>query len=101
MKFSHDKVSHYLRLVNDKNELHSTIVPGQLVVDCVLAYFQIEWTQFNVKYKRTIDIDEEVTFKKVSHNEISVFGLNDEEKNNISCTNKKKQQQQQPKTTTF
>ena len=27
MKFSHDKVSHYLRLVNDKNELHSTIVP--------------------------------------------------------------------------
>ncbi|TKW73695.1 MAG: hypothetical protein DI610_09215, partial [Staphylococcus hominis] len=48
MRFSHDKVSHYLRLVNDKNELHSTIVPGQLVVDCVLAYFQIEWTQFNM-----------------------------------------------------
>ena len=80
MRFSHDKVSHYLRLVNDKNELHSTIVPGQLVVDCVLAYFQIEWTQINVKYRRTIDIDEEVTFKKVSHNEISVFGLNGEEK---------------------
>ena len=78
MKFSHDKVSHYLRLVNDKNELHSTIVPGQLVVDCVLAYFQIEWTQFNVKYKRTID--EEVTFKKVSHNEINVFGLKGEKK---------------------
>ena len=49
-------------------------------MDCVLAYFQIEWTQFNVKYKRTIDIDEEVTFKKVSHNEINVFGLNGEEK---------------------
>ncbi|MEL3748663.1 hypothetical protein ACUW95_000921 [Staphylococcus hominis] len=80
MKFSHDKVSHYLRLVNDTNELHSTIVPGQLVVDCVLAYFQIEWTQINVKYRRTIDIDEEVTFKKVNHNEISVFGLNGEEK---------------------
>ncbi|WP_368865022.1 hypothetical protein [Staphylococcus hominis] len=80
MKFSHDKVSHYLRLVNDTNELHSTIVPGQLVVDCVLAYFQIECTQINVKYRRTIDIDEEVTFKKVNHNEISVFGLNDEEK---------------------
>ncbi|WP_336950061.1 hypothetical protein [Staphylococcus hominis] len=80
MRFSHDKVSHYLRLVNDKNELHSTIVPGQLVVDCVLAYFQIEWTQINVKYRRTIDIDEEVTLKKVSHNEISVFGLNGEEK---------------------
>ena len=80
MKFSHDKVSHYLRLVNDTNELHSTIVPGQLVVDCVLAYFQIEWTQIHVKYRKTIDIDEEVTFKKVSHNEINVFGLNDEEK---------------------
>lgn len=80
MKFSHDKVSHYLRLVNDTNELHSTIVPGQLVVDCVLAYFQIEWTQINVKYRRNIDIDEEVTFKKVNHNEISVFGLNGEEK---------------------
>lgn len=80
MKFSHDKVSHYLRLVNDKNELHSTIVPGQLVVDCVLAYFQIEWTQINVKYRKTIDIDEEVIFKKVNHNEISVFGLNGEEK---------------------
>ena len=80
MKFSHDKVSHYLRLVNDKNELHSTIVPGQLVVDCVLAYFQIEWTQFNVKYRKIIDIDEEVILKKVSHNEINVFGLNDEEK---------------------
>jgi len=80
MRFSHDKVSHYLRLVNDKNELHSTIVPGQLVVDCVLAYFQIEWTQFNVKYRKAIDIDEEVILKKVSHNEINVFGLNDEEK---------------------
>lgn len=80
MRFSHDKVSHYLRLVNDTNELHSTIVPGQLVVDCVLAYFQIEWTQFNVKYRKTIDIDEEVTLKKMSHNEISVFGLNGEEK---------------------
>ena len=80
MRFSHDKVSHYLRLVNDKNELHSTIVPGQLVVDCVLAYFQIEWTQFNVKYKRTIDIDEEVTFKKVSNNEINVFGLKKKKK---------------------
>ncbi|RIO48894.1 hypothetical protein BUZ55_07160 [Staphylococcus hominis] len=80
MRFSHDKVSHYLRLVNDTNELHSTIVPGQLVVDCVLAYFQIEWTQIHVKYKKTIDIDEEVTLKKVSHNEISVFGLNGEEK---------------------
>ena len=80
MKFSHDKVSHYLRLVNDTNELHSTIVPGQLVVDCVLAYFQIEWTQINVKYRKTIDIDEEVTLKKVSHNEINVFGLNGEEK---------------------
>lgn len=80
MKFSHDKVSHYLRLVNDTNELHSTIVPGQLIVDCVLAYFQIEWTQIHVKYRKTIDIDEEVTLKKVSHNEISVFGLNGEEK---------------------
>lgn len=80
MRFSHDKVSHYLRLVNDKNELHSTIVPGQLVVDCVLAYFQIEWTQFNVKYRRTIDIDEEVILKKMNHNEINVFGLNGEEK---------------------
>lgn len=80
MRFSHDKVSHYLHLVNDKNELHSTIVPGQLVVDCVLAYFQIEWTQFNVKYRKIIDIDEEVILKKVSHNEISVFGLNGEEK---------------------
>ncbi|MCI2924746.1 hypothetical protein [Staphylococcus hominis] len=80
MRFSHDKVSHYLRLVNDKNELHSTIVPGQLVVDCVLVYFQIEWTQIHVKYRKTIDIDEEVTLKKVSHNEISVFGLNGEEK---------------------
>lgn len=80
MRFSHDKVSHYLRLVNDKNELHSTIVPGQLVVDCVLAYFQIEWTQIHVKYRKTIDIDEEVTFKKVSHNEINVFSLNGEEK---------------------
>ncbi|MBV5221681.1 hypothetical protein [Staphylococcus hominis] len=80
MRFSHDKVSHYLRLVNDKNELHSTIVPGQLVVDCVLAYFQIEWTQFNVKYRKIIDIDEEVILNKVSHNEISVFGLNGEEK---------------------
>lgn len=80
MRFSHDKVSHYLRLVNDKNELHSTIVPGQLVVDCVLAYFQIEWTQFNVKYRMIIDIDEEVILKKVSHNEINVFGLNGEEK---------------------
>lgn len=80
MRFSHDKVSHYLHLVNDKNELHSTIVPGQLVVDCVLAYFQIEWTQFNVKYRRTIDIDEEVVFKKVSQNEIKAIGLNGEEK---------------------
>ena len=80
MRFSHDKVSHYLRLVNDKNELHSTIVPGQLVVDCVLAYFQIEWTQFNVKYRKIIDIDEEVILNKVSHNEINVFGLNGEEK---------------------
>ena len=80
MRISHDKVSHYLRLVNDKNELHSTIVPGQLVVDCVLAYFQIEWTQFNVKYRKIIDIDEEVILKKVSHNEINVFGLNGEEK---------------------
>ena len=80
MRFSHDKVSHYLRLVNDTNVLHSTIVPGQLVVDCVLAYFQIEWTQFNVKYRKIIDIDEEVILKKVSHNEINVFGLNDEEK---------------------
>ena len=80
MRFSHDKVSHYLRLVNDKNELHSTIVPGQLVVDCVLAYFQIEWTQFNVKYRKIIDIDEEVNLNKVSHNEINVFGLNGEEK---------------------
>ena len=80
MRFSHDKVSHYLRLVNDTNELHSTIVPGQLVVDCVLAYFQIEWTQFNVKYRKIIDIDEEVILNKVSHNEISVFGLNGEEK---------------------
>ena len=80
MRFSHDKVSHYLRLVNDKNELHSTIVPGQLVVDCALAYFQIEWTQFNVKYRKIIDIDEEVILKKVSHNEINVFGLNGEEK---------------------
>lgn len=80
MRFSHDKVSHYLRLVNDKNELHSTIVPGQLVVDCVLVYFQIEWTQFNVKYRRTIDIDEEVILKKVNHNEINVFGLNGKEK---------------------
>ena len=80
MRFSHDKVSHYLRLVNDKNELHSTIVPGQLVVDCVLAYFQIEWTQINVKYRKIIDIDEEVILKKVSHNEINVFGLNGEEK---------------------
>lgn len=80
MRFSHDKVSHYLRLVNDKNELHSTIVPGQLVVDCVLAYFQIEWTQFNVKYRKIIDIDEEVILKKMSHNEINVFGLNGGEK---------------------
>lgn len=80
MRFSHDKVSHYLRLVNDKNELHSTIVPGQLVVDCVLAYFQIEWTQFNVKYRKIIDIDEEVILNKVSHNEMNVFGLNGEEK---------------------
>ena len=80
MRFSHDKVSHYLRLVNDKNELHSTIVPGQLVVDCALVYFQIEWTQFNVKYRKIIDIDEEVILKKVSHNEINVFGLNGEEK---------------------
>lgn len=80
MKFSHDKVSHYLRLVNDKMSFIQPLFPGQLVVDCVLAYFQIEWTQFNVKYKRTIDIDEEVTFKKVSHNEINVFGLNGEEK---------------------
>ena len=80
MRFSHDKVSHYLRLVNDTNELHSTIVPGQLVVDCVLAYFQIEWTQFNVKYRKIIDIDEEVNLNKVSHNEINVFGLNGEEK---------------------
>lgn len=80
MRFSHDKVSHYLHLVNDKNELHSTIVPGQLVVDCVLAYFQIEWTQFNVKYRKIIDIDEEVILNKVSHNEINVFGLNGEEK---------------------
>lgn len=80
MRFSHDKVSHYLRLVNDKNELHSTIVPGQLVVDCVLAYFQIGWTQIHVKYRKTIDINEEVTLKKVSHNEISVFGLNGKEK---------------------
>lgn len=87
MRFSHDKISHYLRLVNDKNELHSTIVPGQLVVDCVLAYFQIEWTQIHVKYRKTIDIDEEVTLKKVSHNEISVFGLNGEEK--IVITKKK------------
>ncbi|TRM02217.1 hypothetical protein FNL10_06030 [Staphylococcus hominis] len=80
MRFSHDKVSHYLRLVNDKNELHSTIVPGQLVVDCALAYFQIEWTQFNVKYRKAIDINEEVILKKVSRNEIYVFGLNGEEK---------------------
>lgn len=80
MRFSHDKVSHYLHLVNDKNELHSTIVPGQLVVDCVLAYFQIEWTQFNVKYRKIIDIDEEVILNKVSHNEMNVFGLNGEEK---------------------
>ena len=80
MRFSHDKVSHYLHLVNDKNELHSTIVPGQLVVDCVLAYFQIEWTQFNVKYRKAIDIDEEVILNKVSHNEMNVFGLNGEEK---------------------
>ena len=80
MRFNHDKVSHYLHLVNDKNELHSTIVPGQLVVDCVLAYFQIEWTQFNVKYRKIIDIDEEVILNKVSHNEMNVFGLNGEEK---------------------
>ena len=83
MRFNHNKVTHYLCLVNDKNAIHPTIVPGQLVVDSALAYFQIEWTQFEVKYRRTIDIDEGVTFKKVNHNEIKVFGLNGEEKIDI------------------
>lgn len=72
MKFSQSQVDQYLTIVNDQNPLHNTIVPGQLVVDCVMNECGIEWQRYKVKYLQTIGVDEVVDVLVKSENEIMV-----------------------------
>lgn len=72
MKFNQSQVNQYLTIVNDKNPLHNTIVPGQLVVDYVMNKYGVEWQNYKIKYLQTIYIDEVIAFFERSENEIVV-----------------------------
>lgn len=58
MRFSEEAVRHYLKIVQDDNPIHEQIVPGQMVVEQVWREVDRQPSQYNVKYRRPVNIDE-------------------------------------------
>ena len=64
VQFDSKMVHTYLRLVHDKNPLHSHIVPGQLVCEYIFQNYQLTWSSFKIKYQRPIQINEKLYIQK-------------------------------------
>ncbi|MES3703014.1 hypothetical protein ABFV70_05670 [Staphylococcus arlettae] len=73
MQVSEEMLQQYLILVNDPNPIHQHIVPGQLVVELVIAERKIAWQSFKIKYVEPIEINEQITISNLSHSCIIVL----------------------------
>ncbi|MEK5199511.1 hypothetical protein LFT63_10975 [Staphylococcus sp. FSL H8-0121] len=77
MKINEQLIKHYLARVNDKNEIHDDIVPGQLVCDIVMNKLDITWSSYKIKYFRTIGINEDIDYSMKNKDTITVWNKED------------------------
>lgn len=62
MNFTKEVVEEYLSILNDRNPIHSQIVPGQLICEMVFRKLNIHWNHYKIKYLKPIDIHEDIRF---------------------------------------
>lgn len=77
MKINEQQVNCYLACVNDKNEIHDDIVPGQLVCDIVMNKLEITWSSYTIKYLKTIGIMEDIEYSMENMDMITVWNKKD------------------------
>ncbi len=78
MQFSRGEVERYLNMVGDENPLHSTIVPGQLIVERCMATLEVTWSHFTVNYRKSVVIDEPLTIQKTDDHTIHILNQTQE-----------------------
>ncbi|WP_145458652.1 hypothetical protein [Staphylococcus pettenkoferi] len=78
MRFSRGEVERYLSIVGDENPLHSTIVPGQLIVERCMATLGVTWMHFTVKYRKSVMIGETLTIQNTHDQTIHILNQTQE-----------------------
>lgn len=78
MQFSRGEVERYLSMVGDENPLHSTIVPGQLIVDRCMATLGVTWMHFTINYRKSVMIDEPLTIQNTDDQTIHILNQSQE-----------------------
>ena len=73
MQFSRGEFERYLSIVGDENPLHSTIVPGQLIVERCMATLGVTWMHFTVKYRKSVMIGETLTIQNTHDQTIHIL----------------------------
>lgn len=77
MKISEQQIHNYLACVNDVNEIHNNVVPGQLVCEIVIQKLNITWSAYKINYHKTIGINELIEVSIVNDEKISVCNNKD------------------------
>ncbi|MGJ5713050.1 hypothetical protein ACSBRB_07590 [Staphylococcus auricularis] len=62
MKITTTEVENYLALVEDLNPIHGTVVPGQYVVQRVMAQCELTWQHYSVDYKQPIYFNDDLQY---------------------------------------
>ncbi|MCS5349970.1 hypothetical protein NYT34_11685 [Staphylococcus aureus] len=88
MRFNQALVNEYLTLVNDDNQIHNEIVPGQLVGQMMLMTMSLEANQCRINYVKPILINENIEF--IEQNEHDIIAINDDGEIKIKITTNKK-----------
>ncbi|CAM3000202.1 hypothetical protein [Staphylococcus argensis] len=78
MQFSRSEVERYLNMVGDENPLHSTIVPGQLIVDRCMTTLGVTWMHFTINYRKSVMIDEPLTIQNTDAQTIHILNQSQE-----------------------
>ena len=78
MQFSRGEFERYLSIVGDENPLHSTIVPGQLIVERCMATLGVTWSNFTINYCKSVMIGETLTIQNTDAQTIHILNQSQE-----------------------
>ena len=78
MQFSRGEVERYLSMVGDENPLHSSIVPGQFIVERCMATLGVTWSNFTINYCKSVMIGETLTIQNTHDQTIHILNQTQE-----------------------